>query len=272
MTPCREVLSGVHAYLDNELLPREALAYERHLMECAACRAQYERLCAVADAVRGARPLYEPSPGSYAAARALLLDAPRCPARAAMPLAGVATALCLVAVARVGIWTRPAETYGEFAARSHLDLARSAGDLDVVSAQPEVVADWLARRLRFRPGLPSRAPSPRDGESYNLVGARLIRFAGHDVAYVLYRMKGKPVSLLMTAATGRAQADGEVLRSGNLDFGFTSRNGLDLITWTDRGVDYCLVSEMGGRGAESCAVCHESATERRVFEALRPKS
>ena len=46
--------------------------------------------------------------------------------------------------------------------------------------------------------------------------------------------------------------------------------GLKLIAWTDRGIHYSLVSELGARGAESCIICHGRDDDRRVIEEPRP--
>ena len=86
--------------------------------------------------------------------------------------------------------------------------------------------EWLAQRLRFHPGLPARPPMEREEEPHSLVGARLMRFGGEQVAYVLYRLEGKPISLLMTSSTGRVRHSGEVFRSGKLDFSAREQNVL----------------------------------------------
>ena len=46
-------------YLDGELLPKEAIAVQEHLLECAACREAYDRLRAT-KALLGGLPVAEP--------------------------------------------------------------------------------------------------------------------------------------------------------------------------------------------------------------------
>jgi len=56
-------------YLDGELLPKEAIAVQEHLLECAACREAYDRLRAT-KALLGALPVAEPPAGFWASVRA----------------------------------------------------------------------------------------------------------------------------------------------------------------------------------------------------------
>jgi len=67
----------------------------------------------------------------------------------------------------------PAE-YASFAAEAHLLYARGAFPLDIVSREPQAVADWLGGRLPFHMTLPNYpAPSDRTGsreqKKYSLV-------------------------------------------------------------------------------------------------------
>jgi len=57
------------AYLDGELLPKEAVAVQEHLLECAACREAYDRLRA-AKALLGELPVAEPPAEFWTSVRA----------------------------------------------------------------------------------------------------------------------------------------------------------------------------------------------------------
>ena len=56
-------------YLDGELLPKEAVAVQEHLLECAACREVFERLRAT-KALLGELPVAEPPADFWASVRA----------------------------------------------------------------------------------------------------------------------------------------------------------------------------------------------------------
>ena len=57
------------AYLDGELLSREAAAVQEHLMECPACREEYERL-RITKGLLGALPVADPPAEFWTAVRA----------------------------------------------------------------------------------------------------------------------------------------------------------------------------------------------------------
>ena len=58
---CREVRERLEDYADGELTAADALALERHLADCAACRAEWERLQLVIEAVETWPLVAEPS-------------------------------------------------------------------------------------------------------------------------------------------------------------------------------------------------------------------
>ena len=100
------------------------------------------------------------------------------------------------------------------------------------------------------------------------MGGRLVAFDGDYAAYVAYRMDGRPISLLVTAADRVRPEGGEVVVQGGLTFHLESVLGLKVITWTDKGLTYALASDLAVTGNRSCMVCHGSAKERRMFEGL----
>jgi hypothetical protein len=106
------------------------------------------------------------------------------------------------------------------------------------------------------------------------VGGRLVSFEGDYAAYVAYRMEERPISLLVTSADRVRPEGGEIVRSGALTFHQESRAGLKVITWSDSGLTYALVSDVTVAGARSCMVCHGSPEEREKIEGFsrRPQS
>jgi anti-sigma factor RsiW len=268
MSACDRVQQqDLHLYLDNELSPAELLEVEKHLMECAACRAAYETLRSVVDVVRGAQPLYEAPAASFKKAQRIVERRQRARSRYAAAAAAAAAVVCFLALLLVS--PSSAGEFREFAVDSHLRYARGAMPLDISSTDPDRVSRWLGARLPFRLQLPDYPLDGGTAKRYQLTGARLLQYANRDVAFLAYEMEHKPISLLMTSDPVAAPSGGTVYRSGALTFHFTDRKGLKLIAWTDRGIHYSLVSELGARGAESCIICHGRDDDRRVIEELR---
>ena len=264
---CSQIKPLIALYVDREITGAEALEVEAHLTECAACRQEYDDLCGIVDAVRGASPFYEVPERSRAVVEGLVSDWKRRQKRrrwllVAVPALAAAIFLAVV-IARVSS-ARPG--YEQFAAQAHRNYARGAFPLDVASGQPLVVSNWLAPRIPFHltlPNYPEGGPKP-----YTLAGARLMQYRGEDVAYLAYEMNRKPISLLISSSSGIKPSGGESYQSGGLTFYFSSAQGLRIITWKDKGLAYAQVSDLDVKGAESCVICHGAEGERRKFEGL----
>lgn len=269
MNGCLEAREKIHLYVDDELPAPEILELERHLVECPACSAEYQNVRAVVDTVRGVKPLYEVPEGSFEAARAILAAAETAPRwRWNWRAAAILLAAGAGALAGYWLWADRKPHFAAFAAETHLRYARGAMPLDVASEDPEVVSQWLRARLPFHLDLPDYPAEPGQPKRYRLAGARLLQYGNDDVGYLAYEMDGKPISLLLASTPRAAPSGGDVYRSGKLAFHFTYHKGLEVISWTDSGVNYALVSDSPARGAESCVICHGSAAERRVIEGM----
>lgn len=264
MMTCVEVRPRIALYLDREVTAVETLDFEAHLIECASCRREHDALRATVDAVRGAAPLYDPPEQSYATVAAVVERWDRGQRQRRW---GALSAAATVLLAALIAWTAAGRSgYEKFATESHLAYARGAFPLDVVSSQPQVVSQWLEPRVPFRLTLPNY---PDGGpKRYALSGARLMQFRGEEVAYLAYEMDRKPISLLISSSDRIQPMHGESYRSGGLTFYFSSQDGLRVIAWRDKGLVYAQVSDLDVKGAESCAICHGGAGERRKFEGL----
>lgn len=275
---CRSAAPLVTAYIDGELVGEERHAFEAHVAACAECRHRLDEERLVVSAVRGSLPLYGAPAPLRDRVEELLHRAPS-PRRAAPRWAWAAAAAAVMLAVAGGARLAgraptppPAEaTAAEFAALAvdtHLRYARRQLPLDVASERPEAVSGWFEGRLPFHLALPDYPLAPGESKPYRLEGGRLVSFRGASAAYVAYRMDGEPVSLLMTSSDRVRPAGGEIVRSGALEFHLQSVAGLNLITWTDKGLTYALASDVAVPGARSCLVCHGSPAERRHLEPL----
>lgn len=272
MISCRESRERIPLYIDNELSPSELIEFERHLVDCARCRAEYEDARAVTDAIRGAHPVYELPVDAAQRGRAVLERVEHSRRSRWLAIAAALTvAVATGALALIASWRDRTPEFPAFAAGVHLRYARATLPLDIVSSDPDTLSRWLRKRLPFHVDLPDYPVAPGAAKPYKLVGARLLQFGGGQAGYLAYEMAGKPISLLVASAPQAAPAGGDTYRSGRLRFHFYQRDGLEMISWADRGLYYCLASEIRETGARSCIVCHGGAGERRLFENLTPQ-
>jgi anti-sigma factor RsiW len=269
MTSCPEFSDHLHGYIDGELEPAKQLAFEAHLSDCADCSAEYDRVRQVVDVVRGARPLY-PAPAALSPKLQTLVQRSqdhgrrRRTFRLTAMIGAFAATILLFAILPM----RLSQRFTSFAAETHLRYAQGALPLGVSSQDSTIVSAWLQAHLPFHLSLPNFPANAGVTKSYSLVGARSMRFDGHDIAYLAYTMGEHPISLLVSSSADVIPSGGAAYTSGNLLFHFSSEKGLKLITWRDRGLSYALVSDVQVSGAESCVVCHGSDQERRKFENL----
>lgn len=271
MTGCERVRSALHLYIDSELTATEELEIEAHLLDCDSCRNEYAGIRSVVDTVRGSKPLYAPPPVLQASVEAMVRTAGQknrsWTLRAGMP-AAMATAV-LVLLLGLPFFTR-SESFQVYAAEAHMRHVGGRLPLDITSDQPAEVSSWLQKRLPFYLSVPNYPTDSEEAKAYTLAGARLMQYGDEDVAYLAYEMKSRLVSLLVSSGNGIQPAGGEVVRSGNLLFHFSTQKGLNVITWRDRNLVYALVSDVQVGDAQSCVVCHGSPDERSRFENMSP--
>ena len=265
MMNCVEMRPRIALYVDRELTGAEALELEAHLTACAECRRAYNVLRETVDAVRGAKPLYEPPDQSYAAVQKIVAGWERKQTQRRWIPALAATAVLVMAV-MLSWFSASRSGYEKFAAQTHRNYSLGTMPLDVVSHEPQVVSRWLEPRVPFHLSLPNY---PEGGpKRYSLAGARLMQYRGEDVAYLAYEMDDKPISLLISSSSRIMPEGGEKYQSGGLTFYFSSEAGLRIISWEDRGLTYAQVSDLSAKGAESCVICHGAEGERQKFEGL----
>ena len=267
---CSEARGILHAYVDGELTAADTLALEAHLVECVVCREECAELQAGVETVRGTCGVYEAPRASRE--EAVRLVARHYERRRRWGLAAAVAVCALIGTAGAVVNRRieSHDRFAAFAAETHVRYASGTMPLDIRSDEPAEVAEWLSRHLTFvltLPNYPEREP-----KKYMLAGARLLQYGEDDVAYMAYRMNGRPISLLMASSRRIVPSGGVVYQSGGLTFHSVSSNGLQTITWADRGLSYALVSDLKSVGAESCVVCHGGAGEDRKFAPLRPRT
>jgi hypothetical protein len=84
-------------------------------------------------------------------------------------------------------------------------------------------------------------------------------------------MRRQQISLLVTSSAVVLPSGGEEIASKGMTFHYDSIDGLKVITWSDRGLTYALVSDLEERGQQSCIVCHQGTKDQDFIENLRPK-
>lgn len=287
-------------YLDDELQGAERSALESHLSGCEACRRLLESERRFLEAVRGSKPLHIAPAELRASVERVLSDSPS-PDEASLELRQrigrslrgfgsttsrlvtrrvvAATAVAAVALL-LSIWvvteyrtpgTRPPSDFALMAVDTHQRHLRNQLPLEIASEVPEQISAWFAGKVPFSVKLPNYQESSGQEKLYNLEGARLVGYKDDYAAYVAYKMRMQPISLVVTSEAVAQPAGGEEIASRGMTFHYDSIQGLKVITWSDRGLTYALVSDLEERGQESCIVCHQGTRDQDFIESLRPR-
>lgn len=290
MNKCEDIRGRLTLYLDNELQGVERTKVEAHLTDCETCAAILARELNFLKTVRESGPLHIASPALREKIQRLLsegqvsvaADQSRGPARTDVRIGWVvaAAAALLVLMLPVVIWRaatqndapslgRPSR-FALMAADTHLRITRGQLLLETKSASPQEISDWFTNKVPFSVKLPNYQESSGQEKLYTLEGARLVNFQNEYAAYVEYRMKNRPISLVITSDSVAKPSGGEEIASKGLRFHYNAIDGLKVITWSDRGLTYALVSDLDERGQQSCIVCHEGTKDRDFIEPLKP--
>ncbi len=276
MSQCDDIRGRLTLYLDDELQGTERAAIEAHLSECASCRAIFSRELRFLNTVRTSGQLYVAPPELRAKVQQLLR--PRRSFRINWMVA--AAAVLLVLLLPVVAWrivkraNQPAKgpvgSFALLAAETHLRHVRGQLPLEMESTSPQDISSWFVNKVNFRLKLPNYQESSGQEKLYVLEGARLVGFQNDYAAYVAYQMKERPISLVITSASLVEPTGGEEIAAGNLKFHYNAIDGLKVLTWSDRGLTYALVSDLEERGQQSCIVCHEGSKDQNFIEPLKP--
>ncbi|HKV33811.1 MAG TPA: anti-sigma factor [Pyrinomonadaceae bacterium] len=281
MTNCENIRERLTLYLDNELQGDERAAIEAHVESCNSCASFVEKELTFLNAVRKSGRAHVASPELKAKVAEILSGSKQPVVRSrrlrwALPIA----AALLVLLLPVVIWrvmrqqdhpeNGAPSAFATMAAESHLRHSRGQLPLEVESSEPEKISAWFANKVNFNVKLPSYQESSGQEILYTLEGARLVNYQNDYAAYVSYHMKDRPISLVITSELLAQPSGGEEIASKGLMFHYNAIDGLKVITWSDRGLTYALVSDLEERGQQSCFVCHQGTKDQDFIEPLKP--
>ena len=298
MNECKEIRNQIAFYLDDELEQGERTELDAHLRACETCREIFGRERRFLESIRGSSPLYSASSELRARVEEMLSAAPSLHAtppglrqriRRSLRLRGsrptplivnARSAIALLALALLIGWgiieyvksrPNPPSHFAMMAVDTHQRHLRGELPLEIGSDVPEEISNWFAGKVPFSVKLPNYQESSWQEKLYNLEGARLVGYKDAYAAYVAYQMQQRPISLVVTSQAAAQPAGGEEIVSRGLTFHYDSIQGLKVITWSDRGLTYALVSDLEERGQQSCIVCHQGTKDHDFIESLKPK-
>jgi anti-sigma factor RsiW len=290
MTPCDEYGVKILRYLEDDLQGQELNDFINHLESCADCRASLEAERALSHILHRSRPLYSapvmlrsqvsalamqhfeekpPRAGLYQRALHKLHSGLVNPARGVLSMRVLALVIVLLGflVAFVPNLVRQARaaSYVQTAVAAHRSYLDGNHPLEFRSSSPELVTAWFTGRVPFPFRLPSPQSGPSGTPSYRLTGASLVKYRGNPAALVTYEKQSQTISLLVASSRSAVVAGGNQVRFGNLTFHYRTDDEFKVITWSNHGLSYALVSSVAGSARDSCLVCHQNMGDHPTF-------
>src|SRR2546425_550701 len=252
---CHEFLSAIDPYLDDELSVMEALDMHKHLLGCELCRKVMESEATLHSLLR-AEGVDDEAPSSLrtrilqqALARDTEVPQPRSRRFTQLQawLAGAALVGLLLAVAVMLVGKRPADPAplaAELAAKHLLYGGAPGTALEINTSEAAQLAGWLEQRLGFSARLPQL--SRRDDR---LVGGRVSSVADAPAAYLLYALRGRPVSLFVTQPTAFAKLGWTERIVDGVELYTASLGGIRLV-WCEDEAEHRLYAAAATGGDE----------------------
>lgn len=293
MSPCNEHSIGILRYLDTDLSGKELGEFRAHLKGCADCWARLEEEQELSHVLHRSRPLYTApaalrarvsadvarrtgrnrQPGRvYERIPHVVWQALRCAQRLTswkvLAPAALLIALCLILIPETARQVRAAD-YVQTALAAHRSYLNGSLPQEIRSDSPEVVTAWVARKVPFHFCLPAARSIPDSKPVYQLTGARLLNYKESLAALITYETPKDKISLVVASDRSAVVAGGDAVPFGPLTFHYHSEGGFEVITWSNHGLSYALVSNLYNSGRQSCLVCHQNMADHEDFRSVR---
>jgi anti-sigma factor RsiW len=236
----------IHAYLDGELDPINALAVEKRMATDSALAAECERVEALQRVIREHLPREAPPPGLRMRVETAV-GIRRPPARFAhtqfswRALAASIAVTAVVASGSTSMLLAPSQSNSirDGIIDAHLRSLMAPQPIDVASSDQHTVKPWFNGRIPESPRVVDLAK-----EEFPLVGGRIDVVGEIPVPTLVYAHRKHLISLTAVPDPGHANSAPVLSVS----------NGYNTYRWTENGVAYWAVSDVASADLDNFAV------------------
>jgi anti-sigma factor RsiW len=230
------------AYVDGELSPPEATSVGKHLRECADCARETIDQVKIKRSVAAAGKLYTPSAQFRAKIMKSAGAKPRAERWWLWRLVAAPAALLVLISLGVNLYVNHAKgerahVYSELA-DLHVSTLASASQVDVISTDRHTVKPWFEGKLPFTFNLPEL-----QGTDFTLLGGKVTYLAQAPGAQLIYKIRKHELSVFIFQDRG----EGGVSSSS----GATSQFSFNVESWTQNGLRYFVIGDVGVQDVES---------------------
>jgi anti-sigma factor RsiW len=240
----------VHAYLDRELDPANALGIEQRMAADPALAAERDQVKALQQLMRERLPRESAPPGLRARIEASIdLRRPRRqPSWRALAASIAVTAMVSSGSTFLVLGPQPADRVADAVVAGHIRALMAPQPIDVASSDRHTVKPWFNGRIADAPRVVDLA-----GQGFILVGGRIDVVGQTPVPTLVYRYRKHIISLTAVRLADRLHLAG-VPRA---------IDGYNLVHWTEDGVAYWAVSDLAAPELEDFARLFRTTSAER---------
>ena len=222
----------VHAYLDGELDPVNALAVEQRIAAEPAFAAECERISALQLLIRERLPREAAPFGLRARIEgSIRMKRPRAQPSWRAMAASIAVAVVVASGSTwVALTPEPGDAVRDAVVAGHIRAMMAPQPTDVVSSDRHTVKPWFNGRIPQAPRVVDLAK-----EDFPLAGGRLDVVGQTPVPTLVFRHRKHLISVTAVPASGSPNS-APVRRAAD---------GYNMLRWTENGVAYWAISDMG---------------------------
>lgn len=165
--------------------------------------------------------------------------------------------------------------YNQFAVTTHRQHVEGKLPLEVRSASQQTLNEWFKQNSRFPLALPASPAAAGEVRPYWLEGARMVKVAGKPAAFIAYevwtpKLQMTPASLIVTRDSVAVASGGVQANFKKVSFHYATVEGYKVVTWSQHGLTYALVSQESNNTQGSCMVCHSAMRDRDLSHTPTP--
>jgi len=160
--------------------------------------------------------------------------------------------------------------WAKLAAEIHRQHASGNLPLAIRSESPQALNTWLKSNLQFPLTLPITQVADIERLPFHLQGARPFRARGKNGVFVAYQMESGLTSLTVSPDSVAVASGGVEAHFKKVSFHYAMVDGYKVVTWSQHGLTYALVSQESTGEQKSCMICHSAMRDRDLSHTPTP--